>query len=62
MRVRVIDDYLQTVNGIDYVIIRVIEATVSEIWQYINWSRTMPDMPDHMLVWGPYAWLIGDNV
>ena len=61
MRVRIIDDYLQTVNGIDYVIIRVIEATVSEIWEYINWSRTI-DMPDHMLVWGPYAWLIGDNV
>ena len=49
-------------QGVEYNIVEVVDATVSEVYEYINWVKTSPDVIGHVLKWGRYCWIMGDLV
>ena len=48
-------------QGVEYNIVEVVDATVSEVYEYIQWVKTT-DVIGHVLKWGRYCWIMGDLV
>ena len=48
-------------QGVEYNIVEVVDATVSEVFEYIHWVKTT-DVIGHVLKWGRYCWIMGDLV